>query len=151
MSEEKKWGIWEVREESSRGEKLKLIFQHHLWGKVIQERELFRRGVIFFQCHLSAFYKTKSRSNRCKTKIFRSKDETFCARDDLPGPGSYLREGVIFRCRCREGGGGGVFKGEVIQGQFFGQVLSFWEIDAIERKEKNGRIFGYCTVPVFWK
>ena len=57
-------------------------------GGVIHEGEL------FFQCHLSTFYKMKSISNRCKTKIFRAKDETYSVRNELPG--AFLEGGSYF-------------------------------------------------------
>ena len=58
-----------------------------------------QEGELFFQRHLFNSDKMKSRSSRCKTKPFRSTNEAYV----MNSPGSFLREGLIFWCRCREG------------------------------------------------
>ena len=55
-------------------------------------------GGVIFQCHLFTSDRTKFISNRCKTKLVRSKNEY------TMGSGGVIRGSeLFFRCRCREG------------------------------------------------
>ena len=81
------------------------FFNTTFWGGVIQEEE-----ELCFQCHLSTFYKLKSISNCCKTKILGQRTKPIVYA--MSSLGSYLREGVIFSMSEPRGG---VIQGRVIQ------------------------------------
>ena len=74
-------------------------------------------GELLFHYHLFTSDQTKLRSNRCKTMIFRSKNETYSVRDELPGEliegGSYFFN--VSATGRRELIKRGLFKGELIK------------------------------------
>ena len=61
------------------------FFNTTFWGGAIQGGGGIQEGELFFQCHLFTFERTKFISNHCKTKLFRSKNDTVCVHDELPG------------------------------------------------------------------
>ena len=105
-----------------------LFFQHHLsTGELskTQQEEVIQKGQLIFQVHLFTSDETKFRSKRYKPKLFRSKNETYSVRDQLPGE---LFEGGSYFSMSVPRGGGGKSRGGVIQGNtvFDQHILQFF-------------------------